>query len=182
VRFAWNAAPGSFLHGQNSTVALAFPAESGVAMSTEQINYAAVLADLEARKSQIEAAIAAIKMIASQNGSPMSGGGGSSAVGPSAFLGMSIPDAAKKHLTTVKEKQSTQEIIDALTAGGLPPSKYTTVYNILTRRQRQVGDIVNMKGDWGLAEWYPNHRFPAKGVKDKDAATGESEEEKAASF
>jgi hypothetical protein len=122
-------------------------------------HYAAVLADLEARKAKIESMIEGIKSILAQDGSPSPDGGGSTSVGPSAFLGMSIPDAAKAHLYKVKQKKSTQEIIDALTAGGLPPSKYTTVYNILTRRQRQVGDIVNMKGDWGLAEWYPNHRF-----------------------
>lgn len=166
---------------QNSIVALVFPAESENAMSTEPINYDAVLVDLKARKAQLEAAISAIEMITSQVGSPLPGGGGSTAIGPSAFLGMSIADATKKHLGTVKEKQSTQEIIEALTAGGLPPSKYTTVYNILTRRQKQVGDIVNMKGDWGLAEWYPNHRFPAKG-KDKETASEETEEADAASF
>jgi len=31
-----------------------------------------------------------------------------------------------------------------------------------------VGDIINMKGDWALAEWYPNYR---KG-KGKDAENG----------
>ncbi len=46
----------------------------------------------------------------------------------------------------------------AMEAGGLPPSKYNTVYAILSRRENKVGDIVNMKGDWGLAEWYPNYR------------------------
>jgi hypothetical protein len=146
-------------------------------MSTEQVNYTAVLADLEARKAQIEAAIAAIKMISAQSGStPIDRG---PAGGPSAFLGMSIPDAAKAHLSAVKQKKSTQEIIDALTAGGLPPSKYTTVYNILTRRQKQVGDIVNMKGDWALAEWYPNHRF--KTGKDEEDKEQSAEEKKVAS-
>jgi hypothetical protein len=128
-------------------------------MSDMPINpYEAVIADLEARKAQIELTIANLKAIAAQSGTPIGGPGGGN-LGPSAFLGMSIPDAAKAHLSAVKQKKSTQEIIEALTDGGLPPSKYTTVYNILTRRQRQVGDIVNMKGDWALAEWYPNHRF-----------------------
>jgi hypothetical protein len=133
-------------------------------MSSE--HYTAVLADLEARKAQIESAIAAIKMIAAQGGGTSPDGGGLTSVGPSEFLSLSIPDAAKKFLGRVKQKKSTQEIIDALTAGGLPQSKYTTVYNILTRRQKQVGDIMNMKGDWALTEWYPNHRF--KTGKDED--------------
>jgi hypothetical protein len=58
---------------------------------------------------------------------------------------MSIPDATKKYLESVRQKQSTQEIIDALQTGGLPPSKYNTVYSILARRQSQVGDIINIK-------------------------------------
>jgi hypothetical protein len=157
---------------------LAFPAESEGNMSTEPVNYDAVLADLEARKAQLEAAIAAIKMIAAQGGTagPHSSGPN---VGPSAYLGISIADAAKMHLAGVKQKKSTQEIIDALTAGGLPPSKYTTVYNILTRRQKQVGDIVNLKGDWALAEWYPNHRFKAP---KEEVEKEEESEASAASF
>jgi len=126
-------------------------------MTPEPINYEAVLADLEAKKQQLEAAIAAIRMIAIQSGNaPLGGPGGGS--GPSAFLGMSIPDAAKKHLATIRQKQSTQDIMKALEAGGLPGSKYSTVYAVLRRRESQVGDVINMKGDWGLAEWYPNYK------------------------
>lgn len=179
MSFGRNAAPGRIVQAQNSIVALVFPAESDRAMSTEPINYEAVLADLKARKAQLEAAIGAIEVILSQVGSPPPGGGGSTTIGPSAFLGLSIPDATKQYLGGVKQKKSTQEIMDALTAGGLPPSKYSTVYAILARRQKQVGDIINMKGDWALAEWYPNHRFP-KPAKDIDAE--ESAEEKASSF
>jgi hypothetical protein len=50
----------------------------------------------------------------------------------------------------------------ALESGGLPHSKYNTVYAILRRRESQVGDIVNMQGEWGLASWYPNHVKKAK--------------------
>jgi hypothetical protein len=52
------------------------------------------------------------------------------------------------------------------------------VYSILARRQIQVGDIINMKGDWALAEWYPNH--PRKAKRQKTADNGpEKEPEKA---
>jgi hypothetical protein len=58
----------------------------------------------------------------------------------------------------------------------LPPSKYNTVYSILSRREKQVGDIINMKGDWALAEWYPNHRPKAKAAsKDADAVAGKDD-------
>lgn len=138
--------------------------------ASDQINYEAVLADLEARKAQLESAISAIRVIMGQPGSsPTSPGGGFSPSGSSpahdAFIGMSIPDATRKHLAAVRKKLSTQEIMTALESGGLPPSKYSTVYAVLRRREGQVGDIINMKGDWALAEWYPNYRSKGKGVK-----------------
>src|SRR5260370_34640566 len=123
----------------------------------EQINYKAVLVDLEAKKTQIESAIAAIKMIAAQGGTFTPGSDGNK-LGPSAFLKMSIPDATKKLLETTKQKHSTQAVIDALVAGGLPKSKYTTVYSILRRRARAVGGLLNLQGDWALTEWYPTFK------------------------
>jgi hypothetical protein len=155
-------------------------------MSDQPINYEAVLADLEARRSQLDAAIAGIKTMLGQ--SPASGpsgptgGGGYSGSTPAhdAFIGKSIPEAAKKHLGTVRKKLSTQELMTAMEAGGLPPSKYNTVYAILRRRENQVGDIINMKGDWGLAEWYPNYRRKAATSEEAtaQAETSTDEEEK----
>ena len=146
-------------------------------MGSDPINYEAVLADLEARKAQLESAIAAIKMIGAQGGTlgPNGGGGGSTTIGPSDYLAMSIPEATKKHLTTTRQKRSTQDIMKALEAGGLPASKYTTVYSILRRRENQVGDIINMQGDWALAEWYPNYRKRSKEEADAGEETAETE-------
>jgi len=145
-------------------------------MSDQPINYEAVLADLEARKAQIESAIIGIRVMLGQSGTSPTGGptgGGSPYAGSTpahdAFIGMSIPEAAKKHLTTVRKKLSTQELMTAMEAGGLPRSKYNTVYAILRRRENQVGDIINMKGDWALQEWYPNYR--------KKSSSAESEAE-----
>jgi hypothetical protein len=127
------------------------------------------IADLEARKAKIDAAIATIRELQTQGGVGAPGPMGPSGVRPGAFLKMSIPDATKKHLETVRQKQSTQEVIDALEKGGLPRGKYNTVYSILARRQKQVGDIINMQGDWALAEWYPNYRAKAKGASKNGA-------------
>src|SRR5271157_3626463 len=144
-------------------------------MSDQPVNYEAVLFDLETRKANLEAAIAAVRLILGQTApsGPSGGGGGYSGGAPAhdAFIGMSIPEAAKKHLTAVRKKLSTQEIMTALESGGLPPSKYSTVYAILRRRENQVGDIINMKGDWALQEWYPNYR------NKKSSASEETEEE-----
>ena len=105
-------------------------------------------------------------------GSPLGPGG---APAHDAFIGMSIPEAAKKRLAAVRKKLATQEIMTALEAGGLPSSKYTTVYAILSRRQKQVGDLINMKGDWALAEWYPNF-VRGKGKPPKSSDDSEKEE------
>ncbi len=56
-------------------------------------------------------------------------------------------------------------------AGGLPPSKYNTVYAILRRRENQVGDLINLQGEWGLSAWYPNHKKGPKKSATADADT-----------
>ena len=135
---------------------------------SEAPNYEAVLADIDARIAKLQAARESIVEIMSLVGTPGPGGPGGS-IAPDAFLKMSIPDATKKYLTNVRQKQSTQSIIEALEKGGLPRSKYSTVYNILTRRQNQIGDIINMQGDWALQEWYPNYRKKALTERIDDA-------------
>ena len=138
-------------------------------MSDEQtVNWEAALAEVDARIAKLQTFADGIReMMASGTTGPAPGSGPGRDVQPGAFLKMSIAEATKKHLATQREKQSTQAIMEALVNGGLPPSKYNTVYAGLRRRENQVGDIVNMKGDWGLAEWYPNYR---KGNKAKGAS------------
>jgi hypothetical protein len=134
-------------------------------MSTEPINYEAVIADLEAKKAHLESMIAGLRVVAGMGnlGAPLSGGPGGGLpptdgkIASDAFFGKSIPEAAVIHLGNVRRKLSTQQLMDAMEAGGLPKSKYNTVYAILRRRESQVQDIVNMQGEWGLAAWYPNH-------------------------
>ena len=63
----------------------------------------------------------------------------------------------------------------ALESGGLPESKYTTVYSILRRREKQVGDVINMQGDWALAEWYPNYRKRTKEEAEAGEETAETD-------
>ncbi len=135
-------------------------------MSTETTGdwMEAALADLESRKAKIEAMIANIRELMAQGGMSAPRPSGPGGIAPGTFHKMTIPDATKKYLETVQQKQSTQEVIDALEKGGLPRGKYNTVYSILSRRQKQVGDIINMQGDWALKEWYPNYRPSAKGA------------------
>jgi hypothetical protein len=149
-------------------------------MSTEPINYEAVLADLEAKKSQIEAAINVIRGML--GGTSMGTAGNTQATNatlpanapslgqvsrpdeiPSgAFHGKSIPEATKLYLGMVQKPQSTNDIIEALRKGGLHPSKYATVWSILYRRETEVADLCRVKGDWALTEWYPHMKKQPK--------------------
>ena len=141
------------------------------------VDWAAALAEIEADIAKLQATADVIRERMARSGvAPVPGGGPGGGVRHDAFLKMSIPDATKKLLEIRRAKQSTQEVMDALEKGGLPPSKYNTVYSILSRREKQVGDIVNIKGDWALSEWYPNYRKGDKGGAGKDAENGAADE------
>ena len=149
-------------------------------MSTEPINYEAVIADLEAKKAQLEATITMLRALGGLgaiSAPPPSGGGGvatSTHIASDAFFGKSIPEAAVTILQGQRRKMSTQSLMDTMVRGGLPSSKYNTVYSILRRRESQVGDLINLEGEWGLAAWYPNR---AKKTPAKKGAASESAEE-----
>jgi hypothetical protein len=145
-------------------------------MSDGPINYEAVLADIDARIAKLQTTREGILELMAATGSTPTGGSGGK-VAHDAFLQMSIPDATKKYLNTVRQKKDTQSIIDALEQGGLPRSAYNTVYAVLRRREKQVGDIINMKGDWALAEWFPNYN-KKKAAADDAEETETAEEEK----
>jgi hypothetical protein len=147
-------------------------------MSTEHgpVDWVAALAEIEAEIAKLQTTAEFIRQrIERGGGSVTPGGGPRGGIRPDTFLKMSIPDATKTLLEMKREKQSTQDIIDALEKGGLPRSKYNTVYSILARRANQVGDIINMKGDWALAEWYPNR--PKGKVKGKEAENATDEKD-----
>ena len=124
-------------------------------------HYAIVLADLKAKKAQIEQAIQAIEAL---RGGTVSAGGNipqqqpsESNAGNEYFLGMSIPEAAKKLLKSRRKQMNNSEILAALQAGGLHmTSTYplNTVGAVITRRSKEIGDIVKVgRGGWGLKEW-----------------------------
>jgi hypothetical protein len=155
-------------------------------MSTESDGfdpYAVVLADLRAKRDQIDQAIQAIESVRS---GVVSGKVNSPTAAPEsapndagAFLGMSIADAAKKLLSARKQAMGNADIAAALKQGGVVMSANTDPQNmvgsILTRRFDKVGDIVRVgRGIWGLKEWYPNRSFKAKG--NGDVATSDPSE------
>lgn len=125
---------------------------------SEPRDYEGILADIDAKIAKLQTTREGIlELIAMSGGSP-NGGGPGGKIPHDAFLKLSIPDASKKYLGMARQKKSTQAIIEALEQGGLERFAYNTVYAVLRRREKQIGDIININGDWALAEWYPNRR------------------------
>ena len=116
------------------------------------VDYGEVLADLERRKGELEAAIVAIRRFVDPQttlvATPVP------ASRPFPFLGMTIPEATIDHLRRVQTPLNTHEVIAALKQGGLRDSNYQTVYQVLRRRAREKQDLAVDKGKWHLAEWH----------------------------
>jgi len=154
---------------------------------TPPIDYSAVLADLEAKRGQLDAAIAVIRAlisggIATDEGTPTASSNDSTGsdapparirVNPAAvsnttvqndtFFRLSTPEAIRKYLTMMKRPQKLPDIARALLEGGqVHAVDATTAYNNVyaaIKRMEKTGEAVKIKtGDWGLAEWYGTNR------------------------
>ena len=135
-------------------------------MSAEKIDYAHVLADMEARRTALDAAIASMRaFLSGQLGDATMAGPSASSVSTNgevpagAFLGKSIPDAAKLFLQIVKRKSTSRDIAEALRRGGMESTSSNfqgIVHAVLDRARKSGGEIVKLdRSHWGLAEWYP---------------------------
>ncbi len=132
---------------------------------SQEIDYAAVLEDLEAKRSALDTTIAGIKMMLGQeveNPGQLDGNkatpsaSGPKEVKPGTFHGMSIAEAARVYLEMTKQKQTTPELGEALKRGGIESQSkdfIRTVYTILAARPRV---FLRLGMHWALAEWYPN--------------------------
>jgi hypothetical protein len=132
--------------------------------------YDAVLADLNAKRAQIEQAIAVLTALregrtpspqgATKSEIPLEG---QSFEAAGQFLGMSIVDATKKLLAARKRAMGNADILADLKVGGLVLTSndpLNVVSSVLMRRFKNEGDIVRVeRGIWGLKEWYPGRNF-----------------------
>jgi hypothetical protein len=145
---------------------------------TAPIDYNAVLADLEAKRAQIDSAIAVIRALigggitdtpsiaADDGASP--GTIASTAFRPTptltgiqsdTFFRLSTSQAIRKYLGMVKRPQTPKAIADALHSGGQvhaadPQRAYNNVFTALGRSPEDF--VKTRNGEWGLAEWYSN--------------------------
>lgn len=157
-------------------------------MSTESKDfdpYAIVLADLLAKKEQIDSAIHAIEMVRGINATSASLSQvatiNSNTDSAGAYLGMSISEATIKLLQTKRKQMTNSEILAALKSGGMvlnSADPLNTVGAVITRRSKDTGDIVKVgRGIWGLREWYPGRSFNKnnKNTQNEDVKASSSE-------
>jgi hypothetical protein len=140
-------------------------------VGTESIDYSLLIADLEEKRAKLDAALAALRA-AQAVGALGIGVGDSMTMADSvsvvasgdvpvgAFLGKSIPEAAKLCLQMVKRKLTSREIAEYLKKGGIETASKTfptLVHSILIRASRMNGSpIVKLdRSHWALASWYP---------------------------
>ncbi|WP_375390938.1 winged helix-turn-helix domain-containing protein [uncultured Sphingomonas sp.] len=143
--------------------------------------YDAVLADLRAKRNQIDQTIALLTSLRAGGSPGMQAAPAEPAAVNTAgmFLSMSIPDGAKKLLAMRKRTMGNAEIASELKAGGLvltSAEPANVVGSVLSRRFIQVGDVVKVsRGTWGLKEWYPGRNFKATPkVPTVDASTADT--------
>ena len=129
-------------------------------------HYGAVLADLEAQRATIDAAITAIKALQAGGKITIGGSLGSPTANNAqldipvdAFHKMTVSQAIRKYLSMRRKPATTPEIVEALTTGGQAGSDgsnfMVVVNNTLNRMQAPDGGISKVKrGVWGLSEWY----------------------------
>lgn len=158
-------------------------------MATEnKVDYGNVLADLQAKKAEIENAIKGIEAVmglALSGGAEIThipthgkdGGGHSAVIADDTFFNMTIVEAAKKYLAMGhRQPKSTQEVLDALQKGGLQSAIYDTVSALISRKAKRGEDFVKLpKRKWGLVEWYGT----PKGIKKKKPSGGNEESSEA---
>jgi hypothetical protein len=140
-------------------------------MSTEPVDYTAILADLEAKKAALEQTIASFRqaMAAGALGQTSSDTLVPSLAAPSvtggevpagAFHNKSIPEATRLYLEIVNKKQNTRDIAEALLKGGMESTRPKNFVNIVLAglnraRKSPASGIVKLGSQWGLASWYP---------------------------
>lgn len=136
--------------------------------SEKMLGYAEVLADMEAKRAALDAAITALRTALTLGALGQPGDaeaaalmtpGGAGGLGGSpvelphgALLGKSLPAAIKLYLSAVKRKQTVREITTALREGGVE-STSSNFENIVTgalHRLRGAGDVLRFKDGWAL--------------------------------
>lgn len=133
-------------------------------------DYAAILADMEAKYAILGNAITSLRALLSigvvgpvgdlslpGSAPAMAAPGGASISLPrGAFLGKKIPEAIKLYLSAVRKTQTNKEIAQALRDGGAKSTgKFDNLITGALFQLKNKGIVLRFEDGWGLAEWYP---------------------------
>lgn len=158
-------------------------------MSDYFIDYVKVLADLEAKRDALNSAIEGIRKLLNVNAQMLPDGTvqtitpqltNGEELRSDTFFGLSLRDAIKKYLAIKKKPQSYREIADALEEGGFQHSskKLSNTVNTTLGRMAEGDEpeVAKIRGDWGLAEWYPGMRQKKAMSRKEDNGARQGEE------
>lgn len=137
-------------------------------MSGEKIDYAAIIADLEAKRATIDTAIASLRALSGLEPIGVPDGvvattsmpfaaSGAGEIPDGSFHGKSIPEGIRVYLELMRKKQTAREIAEGLKKGGMESkSKFfeKIVYATLDRLKK-TREVVKIRSEWGLPQWYP---------------------------
>lgn len=149
----------------------------------DRADYEAVLADLRAKKQEIEITIAALERLLGVMGGAavvqtthfvQGSYGKTTAVlresrsRDKPYRGLTIKLAAVKYLDEVRLKQTAKQIADALSAGGFTNRSKNFPNTVRTTLAREP-EFIKIGNEWALRSWYPSHDA-SQPTEDKQAA------------
>ena len=155
---------------------------------TETVDYSLILADLERRRDEINQAIATIQALAGvaptssgdgAGGSTLTKPMGAAAIGlrKHQFFGMKAPDAIKSYLATVKQTRTATQIANDLVEYGFTTASANRGNTIRTAlgRLEEDGEVVKVKKEWGLPNWFPGLRKKGGAKKTDEGGNGQGD-------
>lgn len=141
---------------------------------TSKTKYHDVLSDLRSKKEEIEIAIKAIQGLMGSGEAESGSKENASKSKPNnsikhkeelpqkigRYSNMTILEATKDYLASIKKPKSSREIADILEKHGFNSSSKnlaSTVHITLLRAEKRNDGIIKVDKNWGLKEWEPQH-------------------------
>lgn len=141
--------------------------------------YEPVIADLKGRIAELQATVDNLERlrgnVAVGTGLGLQVRGTGFVFSNDAFFGMTVGDAARKYLSTIKKTATIATIGEALIAGGWKTASKNVSENLRAILSRHP-DFVKINGEFGLTEWYPGRKGATKRVplnRDEDMTADE---------
>lgn len=143
-----------------------------------------LISDYKSKMDELRGIEAAIKLIATKYGLeyelPVAGGEGAPAqagrkIRPDQFFGKTQLDSAEEYLRMIGHACSVEEILKALTDGGMKFDTKNPRANLYTQMVRSTMRFAKLpQGSFGLLEWYPKEK--EKRLRRAGGTGGEAEE------